>query len=213
MPCSKTKIHSDLPVASEAELIGDRHAAELRLGKYAARARDLYRGRQFLAMRDAVDGLREARRDLRVSLFIASAGYGLLEEDATVVPYEAALGTGRRRWEAKGRALGLPTAVRSVLPSLDFAVIALSDAYLVAAGLPLDVPVSTHLVYLASQALHPPEWAMTVRAGRAEARSLGLSERQVRGVILANLLARVAVKGVQVLDSEGVHSFQPELTP
>lgn len=187
VPCSKTKRHCPIPLATADELKADRCAAHARLAAFSTAARDLYVGRQHRAMVRAVDGFRSARPELRVGLFVVSAGYGLLGENERIVPYEAQLGSNQRAWRDWGVSLGLPTTVAALADRAGEIVFALSAAYMTAAGLPsARLPDAIYLAGADFTSKHPD--AYFVLAGRSEARRFGRAERDVRAVVLDQLL-------------------------
>jgi hypothetical protein len=198
IPCSKTKRACPLPPATLDELFPDSRLARERLAAFGVPARELYLGRQHREMVRAVDSLRTDRSDLRIGLFIVSAGYGVLPENDLIVPYEASIGTTRAQWAARGELLGVPGRIAEVVRVSKETVFGLSAAYLVAGGLPS--PNFSTATYLAGQdvaAKYPT--ASFVLAGRAQAKSFGRAERDIRGLILSLLLRSIAERGVEVL--------------
>lgn len=197
IPCSKRKVSGGEPIATAKELETRRTPAHLEPYRCASRA--LYRGRQFRTMLEAVDRFRQQRPDIDMVVHIVSAGYGLLDENQSVVPYEATLGPNRRAWIERGRRLGLPGQLRELMDGNDIVVVALSEAYLVACGLPCDRPNLAPIIYLTVDRREVPTEAKAIWSGRRQARGLLTSEREVRGVVLQRLLTAVASRGLPVL--------------
>ncbi len=199
--CSKLKARCPVAVASRAEL-RDLTRPWTRLQKWETPARDLYRGRQFMTMVRAVDAFRNARPNVATSLYVVSAGYGLVAETQGLVPYEAALGPRKKDWIRIGRELGMASHVRGAIGSASVAIVALSEPYMTAAELPAD-HIATRVVYLMAGKHVPISNGIAVRAGRPEARALGTTEREVRGVILRRLLGLLAERGLSALGTLG----------
>lgn len=154
-------------------------------------ARDLYRGRQYRAMLRSIDWFRTLRPDLSVGVFIVSAEHGLLSESDPIAPYEAELGARERDWLQRGECLGLPTAIDELARRARAVVFALGRAYLTACRLPSDAHRDS--IFLAGAAFAAQhEGFHFVLAGRAQARALGKSERDVRAVVLDSLLRSLA---------------------
>lgn len=206
IPCSKTKRLCPQPAASAEELTRGRFGYDDRLAPFAVEARELYLGRQHRAMVRAVDTLRTARPDFRVELAIISAGYGLLDEHDRVVSYEAALGASLRTQVERGRALGLPNAVRELAAGTACTVFALSAAYLAACALP-DARIA-NVIYLAGSDAESAATA-TVSSGRREARHFGKAEREIRGYVLGLFLDDVAARGIDALAEARAGAWLP----
>jgi hypothetical protein len=199
IPCSKTKASCPEAVATRMELA--KGSPPLRLAARVVAAKDLYRGRQFRTMSHAVDQLLVDRPEIELSLHVVSAGYGLLASGDPVVPYEATLGSARRDWIARGRELELPERVKDLITSVDAAIIALGEAYLVACGLPHQWPTDASVLYLCPKATRVASGTAVVWAGRREARALKASERDVRGRLLSVLFGRIGAAGMPALES------------
>jgi hypothetical protein len=199
IPCSKTKASCPEAVATPAELA--KGSPPLRLAARVVAAKDLYRGRQFRTISNAVDQLLVDRPDIELSLHVVSAGYGLLASGDAVVPYEATLGSARREWMERGRQLELPDRMKDLITSVDAAIIALGEAYLVACGLPHDWSTDASVLYLSPKVTRVASGTAVIWAGRREARALKASERDVRGRLLSVLLGRIGAVGMPALDS------------
>lgn len=199
IPCSKTKARCPEAAATPAELA--KGSPPQRLRERVVAAKDLYRGRQFRAMATAVDQLLIERPEIELSLHVVSAGYGLLASGDPVVPYEATLGCARRDWIERGRELELPDRMKDLITSVDAAIIALGEAYLVACGLPHEWSTDASVLYLSPKLTPVASGTAVVWAGRREARALKASERDVRGRLLSGLLGRIGAAGMPALES------------
>jgi hypothetical protein len=198
VPCSKRKASS--ADQTSPERAPTKRTPPRRQQERAWPARDLYRGRQFRAMVRAVDQLSIDRPDIDVTLHIVSAGHGLLRSADKVAPYEATLGSARRDWVERGRQLELPDRMKDLLACVDSAVIALSEAYLAACDLPQS-SANARLLYLSPRTARTVPGMSVVWSGRREARALRSSEREIRGRLLAAVLARIATEGLPALEA------------
>ncbi|GAB5550250.1 MAG: hypothetical protein SangKO_100100 [Sandaracinaceae bacterium] len=115
------------------EHVAARHAD---LADHLTPARDLYTGQQHLRLLRGVRSVEE-QGDLTVDLRIVSAGYGLVDADTPLAPYECTF-TGMKRPElrAHAAAVGIPEQVREALAEpADLTLVLLGDDYLEACGL------------------------------------------------------------------------------
>ena len=71
---------------------------EAELSAWALRARDLYTGWQHRSMMSGVDAIRQCFGASACSVKIISAGYGLVDEEQLLVPYEATFQGQRPKW-------------------------------------------------------------------------------------------------------------------
>jgi hypothetical protein len=118
-----------------------RRTAEL--SAWALPARELYTGRQHLYMMKGVDRIRNCFGSSACSVKIVSAGYGLVDEEQLLVPYEATFQKEHPRWiEEQSNRLGIPTAVRKAVVGYDVVLFLLGKEYLISLHPPL-LPNST----------------------------------------------------------------------
>jgi hypothetical protein len=129
-------------------------------------AERLYTGAGHLELMAGVDAARQAGHS--VPVWIVSARHGLVPGLRRLDPYEEPMPSGRHRVTARGLALGLPDAVRRLLPvPCDAQLLALGANYAaacdLAAGLgaaaALDAPTFPRTVVFAA-----PELVLQVRA-------------------------------------------------
>lgn len=162
-------------------------------------ARDLYLGRQHRAMVSTIDALRQARPDISIALFIVSSRYGLLAEQDLVVPYTSILGSSPRQWRETGDRVHLHERLCQPLYEARYVLYCLSVAYLTAARAPFEGPGTAF--YLTASGSLPPADITLIPAGRHEARTFGISERDIRARILRVLCATILQGGIEVLES------------
>lgn len=111
---------------------------EEELSEWLASAGEMYTGLQHVRL---MAGVRSYRERGGVELFVVSAGYGLVEENRLIAPYEATFnGMARKDVVAWGSKLGLPLDMRRVLSApADLQVLLLGDSYLAACGFDGDI--------------------------------------------------------------------------
>jgi hypothetical protein len=149
-------------------------------------AREQYVGRHHLAVGAAVARLRGMLATTRVTWTILSAGYGVLDADDEIIPYDASF-AGLRPSEALARAerLGMRAALTQRLRAHEVALILLSATYLgpldpplLAAGLELYFAPAEYARLAAAGVLY-------TAAGISEARLLGVAPREVKATLLS----------------------------
>src|ERR1700676_937960 len=87
---------------------------EAELSAWALPARELYPGWQHRYMMTGVDAIRHRFGTPACSVKIISAGYGLIDEEQRLVPYEATFQGQRPKWiRDRSTMLGIPSAVRN----------------------------------------------------------------------------------------------------
>jgi hypothetical protein len=198
IPCSKWKAASEAP-ASRHDLDERRAHTHDRLAARAQPARELYAGRAYLRALAAVDRFAERRPDLPIALHIASAGYGIVDAQELLVPYEALMGSGVRQWTARGQFLGMAQKALSLIESCDLTILALSQPYFIAAAVATIEPANgSGVVIGVGHAPRSPR-LRTVIASRPQARGLGTTEREVASVVLGRLLDQIATHGLDVV--------------
>jgi hypothetical protein len=145
---------------------------EAELSAWALPARELYTGWQHRYMMKGADAIRHHFGTSACSVKIVSAGYGLVDEEQRLAPYEATFQEQRPNWiRDRGEALGIPTAVRSTVVGFDVVVFLLGKEYLVSIHPPLSSEVDQRLIFFTSNAdlpFHPN--SVLVPAGRKETR-------------------------------------------
>jgi hypothetical protein len=109
-----------------------RRRREAELSAWALPARELYTGWQHRYMMNGVDTIRHRFGTPACSVKIISAGYGLVDEEQRLVPYEATFQGKRSKWiRDRSETLGIPTAVRSAVVGFDVVLFLLGKEYLV----------------------------------------------------------------------------------
>jgi hypothetical protein len=149
----------------------------------------------------AVDWFAQVRPDLPIALHVASAGYGIVGAQETVVPYDAIMGSGLHEWRMRGEHLGMPEKTRLLVESCALTIIALSRPYFIGAGVGSLCPNSGYGVVIGAEEFESSERVKRLVAGRRQARMLGTTERDIGSVIVERLLARIAAVGPAIVPS------------
>lgn len=114
---------------------------EKELKEYALPAAEMYTGMQHLRLMEGLQLLREKfPKSTTFDLKIVSAGYGLIDEDRMIVPYEVTYNTMKNpELDAWALQQGIHDDLVKILPDYDFVFFLLGDKYLRACKLPFDV--------------------------------------------------------------------------
>lgn len=124
---------------------GRKHVAnrERELKDLLTPARELYMGEQHVRLMRGIETMAAARPDIKIDLRVLSAGYGLIDGDRKIAPYEQTFnGMGKAELNAWSQTLGVPAAMREALaPSFDVGLLLLGETYLTAASLDAKVKI------------------------------------------------------------------------
>jgi hypothetical protein len=150
-------------------------------------------------VRDAVEKLREAGHV--VSHLILSAGYGLLNENDRIAPYDLTFSRKRKAWvEERGRRLNLRERLIKQAKGWDQVILILGREYFAAIGLPLPVEsLPLTIAYVApSMAARVGKGTEVVVVGENEQRKIrvySISAKEKRFQL--DMFARLGIKGDQ----------------
>lgn len=121
------------------------------LSEFAAPAGKMYTGQQHLQVMEGVHILRENLGRTSVDLLILSAGYGLIPESKTIVPYEVTFNTMKvHEIDEWAQFLGIHQAFEEAIIGYDLVFMLLGENYLRALSLPVLTQPSQTLIFLAS---------------------------------------------------------------
>lgn len=124
---------------------------EAELSAWSLPAKELYTGFQHRYMMTGVKALRARFGSSACTAKIVSAGYGLVDEDQRLVPYEATFQGKRPRWiQEQSIRLGIPTAMRKAIVGYDVVVFLLGKEYLISTQPPLAPEPNQRLVFFTS---------------------------------------------------------------
>jgi hypothetical protein len=149
-----------------------RRVREAELTGWALPARLLYTGQQHRFMMKGVACLRQKFGASSCSVRIVSAGYGLVEEEQSIAPYEATFQRARLgQIRERATLLGIPEAVRSAVEGHECVMFLLGKEYLHAISpLPQPAPGQRFVFFISHFQLPFDPNLTVVPAGRTEAR-------------------------------------------
>jgi hypothetical protein len=129
-------------------------ARERELAALARPAGLMYTGDQHRLVMVGVDALRERFGAGAVTLWIVSAGYGLVSEDRMIVPYNVTFKTmGRRAAREWAQRRTIPQSVRTAIARRPLTVVLLGEDYLRAVEPPVEPSPGERVVFVAKPAL------------------------------------------------------------
>jgi hypothetical protein len=156
---------------------------ETDLNQWALPAVRLYTGWQHRYMMTGVNAIRNRFSMATCALQIISAGYGLVDEDRSLVPYEATFQQKRPRWICeRAQKLGIPQALRQAIRDFEVVIFLLGKEYLLSTQPPLVPEPKQRFVFLTSKRdipMHPT--STVVPAGRDECRAFRCVGTRLKG--------------------------------
>jgi len=168
-----------------------RRTAELH--SFSCPAGQMYTGQQHTNVMEGIVTLRSA--GVACDLAIVSAGYGLIDEDRPIVPYDVTFhGMSRRAICDWAGFLGIPDAVRSTVRRYPLVIFLLGKDYLIAIDPPIPVAQGQRLIYFAAPGEVRPDVAGTVvvEAGKPQCKQYGAGYVALKGVMFAALARTLA---------------------
>jgi hypothetical protein len=165
----------------------------------------MYTGQQHV---HAMNGVRLLRRTIgadAVRVCILSAGYGVIDEDRLIAPYDVTF-TGMSRPEARrwARQIGAADGIRKCLPGHDLVMVLLGSLYLEAVDPPLPAVRGQRIVYFAKAAERgrlTRTGGVLVVAGATESTLYGMGVIGLKGRMLELFAQAVARDGQPVVDA------------
>ena len=125
---------------------------ESELADFSSPAGEMYTGMQHLRLMEGMLQLRGALGQNAVDLSILSAGYGLIEEDRLIVPYEVTFNSMKgQELDDWARSLGLHHAFEKAIAPYSLIFLLLGENYLRSMTLPIETRPDQTLVFLASK--------------------------------------------------------------
>ena len=172
-------------------------AREAQLSGLLRPASVMYTGRQHVAAMRGVDAIRAALGSQSVDVAIVSAGYGVVGETRPIAPYNVTFsGMPAAAIRERGVRLGVPAAVRELLPGHDVVFLLLGSDYLTAVEPPVPPSNDQRLVYFAKLAeLRVTPDSVVVPAGLAETRRYREGFVALKGKMMEMIGAAVARDG------------------
>jgi hypothetical protein len=126
---------------------------EAELSRWTLPAVRLYTGWQHRYMVMGVNAIRQRFGSAACALKIISAGYGIVDEDRNLVPYEATFQNKRPSWiSERAQRLGIPQALRQTIRDFEAVIFLLGKEYLLSTHPPVVPVVNQRLIFLAPNA-------------------------------------------------------------
>lgn len=188
-----------------------RRDREAQLAPLLRPAGAMYTGQQHVRAMRGVRDLRSVLGLKDVEVAIVSAGYGLLEEQHMIAPYDVSFsGLCSRAIRDRGAHLGLPEAVRRLLPGYELIFSLLGSTYLTAVDPPLPMEAGRRVIYFArpGERRVAAPGGVLVPAGKPEAQRYRAGLVALKGRMLELLAAAVVKEGPGLLTA-----MQKDSTP
>jgi hypothetical protein len=164
----------------------------------------MYTGQQHVCAMRAVRLLRGTLGTDAVKTCILSAGYGAIDEDRLIAPYDVTFSSmprsEARRW---ARQIGAADGIRARLPGHDLVIVLLGSLYLEAVDPPLPVADGQRIIYFAKAAERgrlTRDGGVAVLAGARESTRYGMGIIGLKGRMLELFAQAVAREGQPVVD-------------
>jgi hypothetical protein len=218
-PCSAEKRGDVRDPATATELADpeQRRQAEERLFAFACAAVDMYTGKHHCLVMEGLRAVWQTCGQDTVDVAILSGGYGLLQANDVIIPYDVALDEFDKEalagWAVH---LQIPERAAALASEYDLVFYLLSGRYLAVLDLPLDLSHSVQQIVLTDQDsldllpalpnLHP-----FVADGAIAARRWHVKGDHVRGFLFNRLSSQVVQHGPFVLEWLYHHPEDTEL--
>ncbi len=165
----------------------------------------MYTGQQHVCAMNGVRLLRETLGLDAVNICVLSAGYGVIDEDRLIAPYDVTF-SGMPRPEARqwARQIGAADGIRQRLSGHDLVLVLLGSLYLEAVDPPLPVADGQRVIYFAKEAERgrlTRTGSVLVPAGAAESTQYRMGLIGLKGRMLELFAQAVARDGQSVLDA------------
>ena len=171
---------------------------ENELAAYVRPAAEMYTGDQHQYLMRGVARLRQAFGSSAVSVWILSAGYGLIPEFRSIAPYEATFNEmGRREARAWAAARRVPETLREQIAQHEATVMCLGDRYLDALGA-LPAAGDRRLICFAKESLRATiesSGGVFFAAGTAQTSQYGAGNVALKGRLFELLARGIAAEG------------------
>lgn len=178
-------------------------AREAELKPYMTSAKRMYAGQQHVLVSQGFD-LLNAQKKLVSKLEIISAGYGLIDDNQFIAPYETTFNDlSTKEITAWSRQLGIHADLEAAVRGYDVVIFLLGEGYLKAAELPIESTPEQSFIFLASggSAKTLPQHAAkqaVMTLGNQDAKRFGYGLVGLKG-FLFHRLARMIVDRPEVL--------------
>ncbi|WP_129727930.1 tRNA-guanine transglycosylase DpdA [Ectobacillus funiculus] len=179
---------------------------EKRLEQFRTKAKDIYKGRQHVKVMEGIQHLRDKFGKDVVDLAIISAGYGLLDEDDEIVPYNVTFSEMKKdEVIAWSNHLKINENTSKLIQSYDLVLFLLGEEYLRSLCLPfIKTRDDQKLIFLSGKASkklipdHRPYYFVEVR--HQDAKEFGEMSISIKGHLFKLLAQEVAINGINTLE-------------
>jgi len=173
--CTKDKATRGCPVLLIESDFADQdrlRRREAELAQWALPASRMYSGDQHRYLMNGISLLRSSLGQSACTLLIISAGYGLIDEERPIVPYEVTFKNKGSKWiKDRAEQLAIPDAVRAAVREHTFVNFLLGKEYLMSIHPPLRPARGQRLVFFTSNTQLPFDPAsIIIPAGKQETR-------------------------------------------
>jgi hypothetical protein len=199
----KKAVETNAPLTADDFDDPDRLAAgEARLHTLMRPAGVMYTGKQHVRAMRGVQAMRTELGTAGVVVAIISAGYGVVDENRLIAPYDVTFsGMSASAIRARGARLGIPAAARNVLPGHDVVFQLLGSDYLTSLAPPLGPSGDQRFVCFAKPSeMRIASTSVVIPAGSPEAGRWGSGNIALKGRMLELIGAAVRRDGTQVLE-------------
>jgi len=177
---------------------------EADLAPFKTSAKRMYTGQQHVLVSQGLDLLNQRPQQVLSKLKIISAGYGLIDDNTFIAPYETTFNDmSSKEVVSWSRTLGIHEDLNAAIKDYDLVIFLLGEGYLKAAELPLESRPDQSFIFLASggSAKTLPQHAAqqaVMTLGNKDARRFGYGLVGLKG-FLFNQLARMIHTDPEVL--------------
>lgn len=180
-------------------------ARSAELKSFETSAAEMYTGQQHRHLMEGLKAFRRVHESTVVGLHIISAGYGLLAEDKTIVPYNVTFsGLNKGDLLARSDDLQLHERVETLIAGYDLVFFLLGKEYVQALQLPFGVPDTVTQIFLLGDSHRKliPDLPNIhfVPAGKSLRSELNTTQTALKGLVFKKVCERVCRDGLQVFD-------------
>lgn len=177
-----------------------KRTAELK--HFEAPAAEMYTGRQHRPLMEGLKQLREIHGPNVVDLYIISAGYGLLNENKVIVPYDVTFGKRKKEISELSESLQIHEQVENLVVDYDLVFFLLGEKYVRALKLPFQNTDSVTKIFLLGNThrklIPDTQNFYFVAAGNDLAHKLSVMSVALKGFVFKRLCEVVCNEELQV---------------
>ncbi|UBV45519.1 hypothetical protein LAJ19_21590 (plasmid) [Deinococcus taeanensis] len=199
--CTGAKLHKpaqQITLADFQQGHGHVREREAELKEFMTSAKRMYTGQQHMLVVQGMDLLNQRKSVVTSDLKIISAGYGLIDDNTFIAPYETTFNDLSSKEITKwSRELGIHADLNEAVKDYDIVIFLLGEGYLKAAELPLESRPDQSFIFLASggSAKTLPQHAAkraVMTLGNKDAKRFGYGLVGLKGFLFHQLARMVA---------------------